>query len=501
MLNYELEQNLIRPACQIDNYSYRHLLSNKWAVQQISFSSNQGETIAVFGESGSGKTTLLTSIAGLNHHFFRGGKHEGQIFLFGENVAITDIGQLTRNYGLVSQDFRNQLLAENVTNSIAFPMENQAIPYAEMHQRVEQILEMLGLSSLKGRDVNQLSGGEGQAVVIAAMLAKDPRIMIFDDVVSDLDQKGQVRIRGIISQLKKQGITMFIVDSSSPHWLLEEAADKVLILDQGQQLYFGTPEEIQQNGELMGKIGAYSPAIEFREPMNSPIAVLMDNVSYAYNGNLAVDSVSCKISKGSITGIIGHNGSGKTTLAKMIAGLYKPQSGKITLSGKEPYKLPAEQAVMQVAYSPQSTAGMFFTDTVSKELAYTPKAIRLSNFLSPETFGLAGLENEHPEFLSTGQRQKLALGCALSSDPQIIILDEPTKGLNQNERRELVDQLLKLQISGKTIVLISHDWPMIARASNNLLVMDHGRLVANGPTCEVLQDHDFFEKLGLPLPW
>jgi energy-coupling factor transporter ATP-binding protein EcfA2 len=111
------------------------------------------------------------------------------------------------------------------------------------------------------------------------------------------------------------------------------------------------------------------------------------------------------------------------------------------------------------------------------------------------------LAGEHPEYLSAGQREWLALGRALSSDPEVLILDEPTKGLNQRERLDLVDRLVALQDRGKTVIVISHDWPLIGRATNNVLVMDHGRLVRQGPTREVLQDRDFFDQLGLPLPW
>lgn len=500
MARQEFEQELFTPACSAENYFYKHPFSERWALQSINFSIEPGSLVAVFGDSGSGKTTLFSSITGLNHHFYKGGEHQGNLSLFGRNVAETDIFDLAKHYGLVTQDFRNQLLADRIEGAIAFPLENQAVSYKEMHGRVEELLKFLGLTDFRNRDVSSLSGGEGQAVVIASMLAKGPELMIFDDVASDLDQGGQARIREIFKGLKSKGITMFIVDSSSPQKLLE-GADKVLILKEGKQIFLGAPERILLDGSLMEKIGAFVPQIEFREPKNSPVAISVENVCFGYNGNPAVTDVSCQITKDSITGIIGHNGSGKTTLAKIIAGLYKPNSGKITIKGINPFSLPAEKAVRLVSLLPQNTAGTFFTDTVKKELAFTPKAIKGKEVVTPEMIGLQGLENEHPEFLSAGQRERLALGCALSPNSDILIVDEPTKGLNQKERFELVNQLKLLQEQGKTIVLISHDWPLIARATNNLLVMDHGRLVAQGPTCKVLQDRDFFEELGLPLPW
>lgn len=497
----EFEQYLNTPACQVENYSYKHPFSERWVLQNINCSIRSGETVAVFGDSGSGKTTLFASLTGFNHHFYRGGEHRGSIRLFGERVDEVDIFRLARLYGLVSQDFRNQLLVDQVASAVAFPMENQAVPHNQMHQRVNEILTSLELSDLKERNVSQLSGGEGQAVVIASMLAKEPQLMIFDDVASDLDQRGQESIREIIKELKGQGIAMAIVDSSAPEWLLREIADRILILDEGQQVYFGAPENISQNIELMQQLGVFIPQVEFRELVNSPVAVSIEGVSFAYDGKLAVENVSCKINKNSITGIIGHNGSGKTTLAKMVAGLYKPMEGEIKVNGIKPHRLPAKQAVCLVSYLPQNTEGMFFTETVEQELKYTPRVIGSKPIITSEMIGLSNLEAEHPEFLSAGQRERLALGCALSSNPRILILDEPTKGLNQKERLALVTQLIEMQRRGKTIILISHDWPMIARAANNVLVLDNGHSVRQGPTREVLQDKEFFEKLGLPLPW
>ena len=501
MSKQEFEQNPFTFACQVENYSYIHPFTDTWALKDIDFAIEPGKVIAVFGDSGSGKTTLFSSVGGLNHHFYKGGKHHGRIELFGDDVAAADIFQLARHYGLVTQDFRNQLLADQVASAIAFPMENQAVPYQEIHRRVGQLLDMMGLSDLRERKVTQLSGGEGQAVVIASMLAKEPQMMIFDDIASDLDQRGQAKIRSIIKELKQQGITMFVVDSSSPQWLLGQIADRVLLLNKGRQEYFGPPQVALQDKVLIEQIGLTTPQIEFREAKNSPVAVSTKGVDFSYDGKLAVKGVSCEISEGSITGIIGHNGSGKTTLAKMMAGLYKPTSGQIRINGIEPYSLPAEQIVRQVAYLPQSTAGMFFTGAVTQELNYTPKAIGSEPIITPEMIGLSNLGDEHPESLSTGQRQRLALGCALSSDPEILILDEPTKGLNQKERLVLTEQLKDLQNRGKTTVVISHDWPLIARTTNNVLVMDQGQLVCQGPTEKVLQDRNFFDKLGLSLPW
>ena len=500
MFKGDLEQYRYTPACLVENYSYRHPFVDEWALTNIGFDLQPGESLAVFGESGSGKTTLLSSLTGLNHHFYHGGEHKGSIDLFGMRIADTDIFALARTYGLVTQDFRNQLLANQVEGAIAFSLENRAIPHEQMHGRVQALLEQLHLTEVATHEVSTLSGGQGQRVVVASMLAKEPRLMIFDDIASDLDPRGQDEIKQIITSLKRQGITMIIVDSSDPLWLLD-IADKALVLQKGHQMYFGHPEGIRQNLTLACEVGACIEPVRFREQSNSPVAISIENVSFAYDGDFAVRNITATIAEGSITGIIGPNGSGKTTLLKILAGLNQPRVGEVSVDGIKPYSTPADRTVRHVAYMPQSTIGIFFTDTVDKELAYTPHAINLPPAITAQHIGLTGMDDKHPEFLSAGERQRLALGCALSSDPKILLLDEPTKGLNQKERLDLVGRLLGLQQQGKTIVIVSHDWPLIARATNNVLVMDYGRLVRSGATAEVMQDRDFFERIGLPLPW
>lgn len=491
-------------ACIVDQYSYQYPLSesDKWALENIRLNVDRGHTIAVFGDSASGKTTLFSSITGLNHHFYRGGKHKGEISVFGRDVATTDIFVQAKDYGVVAQDFRNQLMANRVDQAIAFPLENRAMPREDMLERVNNLVDFMHLGSVRTRDVNELSGGQGQRVAIAAMLAKEPRMMIFDDVASDLDPSGQKQVQEIIEQLKRRGITIFIADASNPKWLLESAADKALILEHGEQHYFGDPETISNNEDLSRKIGLALPSVEYREPKDTSPLITLENVSFGYSSNeLAVKQVTTDIKEGSITGIIGQNGSGKTTLAKLIAGLHKPQGGSIHINGEPIMGLPAHKMVRQVAYVHQNPGETFFTDEVQKELQYTPSAIDIPQTVTADMVGLSGMENEHPIFLSAGQKQRLALGNALSADSSILILDEPTTGLNQRERLQLVEQMKQLQVQGKTILLISHDWPMIARATEDILVIDHGELVSQGPTKKVLQDKGLFDTLGLPLPW
>jgi energy-coupling factor transport system ATP-binding protein len=490
-----------RSMISVEGYSYSYPFTDVMTLQNLHFNLEKGEVLAVIGDSGSGKTTLFSSIIGLNHDFYRGGIHKGIITIQGELVGETDIFHIATKFGLVTQDFRNQLLVDRVSDAIAYPLENKNMSQSKMRERVDYLLNLIGIEALRERNISQLSGGEGQAVVVAAMLAKHPDIMIFDDIVSDLDPRAQARMREIIFTLKNQGFTMLIVDSSQPAWLLGEIADKAISLENGQQGYFGSPHAILADRKRSESLGLSVSGLEFREKSTGKDAVSVNNVVFSYSDFPAVDHVSCGITEGSITGIIGHNGSGKTTLLKIMSGIIKPQEGGIFVDGINPFEVKASQTVKHIAYLPQNMAGIFFEQTVEKELKLTPNAIGITPKISADTIGLGEFEQANPEYLSAGQRQRLALGCALSSDPNVLLLDEPTKGLNQKERQELTQQLIHLQESGKTIILVSHDWPFVARTTNNVIVMDHGHKMADGYTQDVMMDRELFKKLDMPLPW
>ncbi|MFH1086041.1 MAG: ATP-binding cassette domain-containing protein [Chloroflexota bacterium] len=480
-------------------FSYRHPFASEWCLRDLNFEIKAGETVALIGESGSGKTTLIDCLTGFNPHFYRGGELEGALAFLGEDVLQCDILKLARGYGRVSQDPRTQLFAQQVEDAVAFPMENRALSHAEMERRMQGICEALRITHLRGRDASALSGGESQAVVIASMLVKEPDVMFFDDITSALDPRGQALVKRIIVTLKGQGRTLIVVDPDFD-WL-STVADRVLLLDAGRLAFNGPPEELAARPELLLLAGIARPTVNLRPTRLGEPIVAVEDLRYRYGANPAVDGVSFTVRANSVTGIVGHNGSGKSTLAKLLAGLLKPATGHIAVQGRATLGMRAPQMVRLVGYLYQQPGRMFFNKTVAAEVEFAPQALGLANPVTLGQFALAGLEESSPYDLSAGQQQRLALACVLSCDPRIVILDEPTQGLNQQGRRELVALILRLQDEGKTVILISHDMYLVANASEDLLVMDHGQLVRQGPTGELLRDGAFFADLGLPLPW
>lgn len=495
--NPEAEESA--PVFQIENFSYKYPESNGFGLKDLSFKIGRGEIVGIVGESGSGKTTLFHCLSGFIPHFFRDGQYIGEINFLGKKVAQTELLELTRQQGIVFQDPSTQLFGMGVEDAIAFGMENIGLSRQEMGLRIGQVLQALQIEHLRGRQTLTLSAGERQAVAIASMLAMKPEAILFDEVISALDPRGQKLVRDILGSLKEQGMTMLLVDTDF-NWL-SSVTNRVLILNKGQLVFDGNSNGVLTDKDLTGLAGVVSSSIEFRQPRNSSTIAKIEGMSFSYDGRLAVDKVSCELKQGACIGLIGHNGSGKTTLAKLMAGLYKPSAGEIRVREKHIGSLPAEQAIQQVGYLYQRPAAMFMCPTVREEINFTQNQLGIGKPVDPLELGLSGYEEASPYELSSGQQQRLALACLLSANPEILILDEPTLGQSQPDRQKLTQLIFRLQEEGKTIVLISHDWPMIARTTEDVLVMDHGKLVRQGPTKEVLQDRDFFEKLGLPLPW
>lgn len=504
---HELDSGLKNPEAekdtqvfQIDNFSYQYPESSGFGLENLSFDVQEGEVLGIVGESGSGKTTLLHCLSGFIPHFFRDGQYSGEINFLGKRVVDLKLREITCLQGVVFQDPSTQLFGLGVEDAIAFGMENIGLPREEMEKRISQVLQELNIEHLRARQTLALSGGERQAVAIASMLVMRPKVVLFDEVISALDPRGQRLVRNVLQSLCEQGMTMILIDADFS-WL-SSVANRTLLLNQGELIFDGSPHVISGNKELATLAGEVtSNSIEFRETKNSPAIASIDSVSFSYDGNLAVDNVSCRIKKESCVGIIGHNGSGKTTLAKLIAGLCKPLNGEITIEGENVYDLPAEKAIQKVGYLYQLPATMFMHGSVIEEVNFARDTLGNGKPIDLADFGLEGCEEASPYDLSSGQQQRLALACLLSADPEILILDEPTLGQSQKDRQNLTRLIHQLQKQGKTIIVISHDWPMIARTAEEVLVMDHGHLVHQGPTRQVLQDREFFKELGLPLPW
>ena len=474
-----------RSVLSVRNISYTFPRAEAPSLTDVSFDIHAGETVGVVGDSGSGKTVLLDVLSGIIPHFYKDGMYGGDVVVAdGTTVRESDLFEHMSHVKMVFQDPSTQYLGASVDDALAFGMENVGVPREQIIERMNTITENLHIQHLLGRNTQNLSGGELQATSVGSVLAMQPDIILFDEVISALDVAGQERIKSIISTQKSLGKTMVIVDSDV-RWLAG-TVDRLLIMNKGRLMYDGKPDRIFQDQHLadlsgLERVDTIQPR-EFHE--TTPILQVHD-VSYSYDGKKsAVDAVSLDVQSGSCTAFVGHNGSGKTTLAELIAGLKKPTSGDIRISDVSPSTMRSGELVRKIGYIYQNPARMFVAETVGQEIAYTPKRIGIEPMPISSEFGLNELLQKSPWELSSGQQQRLAIASVLSVDPDIIIFDEPTLGQTRRDREDLVKTMKALQARDKTIIIISHDMTFVKQAAEYVYEFSQGKIIHNNTAIE-----------------
>lgn len=485
---------------KIKNFSYQYPQTKEKQLKELNFEISKGEVLGVFGKSGSGKTTLLHCLSGFIPHFFKGGKYQGNIKFLNKKITDYSLTELSKLQGVVFQNPSTQLFGLTVEDALAFGLENINLSKQEIDQRINKILDELNISHLKTRQTFNLSGGEKQLVAIASMLIMRPKAIIFDETISALDQKAQNKIRTLLTQLKKRGMTMILIDTDLD-WLTK-VSNQILVLDRGKQIYHGPTNVLSKKTELLNKTGLrIEKTLDFQPIKSNQPLVELNSVCYRYKKRLAVNNITGTIERGTCLGLIGHNGSGKTTLTKVLAGIYPPEKGQVFIQGENIHQLETKKKIQKVGYLYQTPATMFIKPNVIQELEFSNNELGIGKKVKLNQLNLNGLENASPHELSAGQQQRLGLGCLLSTDPNILILDEPTLGQTQKDREKLRQLIFKLQDKGKTIILISHDWRLVAQSTNNLWVMNQGQVIKKGSTKKIMQNKKFFNNLNLPLPW
>jgi len=485
---------------ELNDFCYQYPGNNDFKLDKINFSVKEGEVIGVAGKTGSGKSTLLHCLSGFIPHFFRDGSYKGEIKFLNKSISNYTLTEISKKQGVVFQNPSIQLFGLQVKDAVAFGLENLNMPNSKMKKNVDQILKKLNISHLKNRQTLNLSGGEQQTAAIASMLAMKPKVILFDEVISALDPNGQRKIRQILSSLKKEGLTMIVVDTDF-EWL-SSVADRILIIKKGKLAYDGETKQIKLNNKLAEDAGVVRrPKNIFLSTSKTKYLGKLNSVNFGYDDKKVINKLSAKIPSNACLGLIGHNGSGKTTLAKLIAGIYQPKSGTIYINGKAISKLSCQEAVREVGYLYQEPSAMFMHSTVKEEANFSFEEIGIGHPVKLNQFQLENFRNASPYELSAGQQQKLGLACLLATDPKILILDEPTLGQSQKDRQKLTKMINNLKRRNKTIILISHDWHLISRTAEYVWVLKKGQLVKRGPTNKIMKDNNFFINLGLPLPW
>ena len=546
---------------KIQELTFKYTGGKHNALENITLEIEKGGFVGIIGESGAGKTTLCNCINGLIPHHFTGDFY-GSVKVDGEDTFDIDAGKLALKVGSVFQDIESQLTGYFVEDEILFGLENFGIPADQIEKRICSALETLGISELRHREISTLSGGQKQKVVFAAILALEPQILVLDEPTGELDPASSVQIFALLKKLNEEkGITIVIAEQKI--MLLCEYVKKLIVLEKGTCVHYGEirstlthQKEMEEAGincprvlTLTGKMEkegllpadctgegriclnaqeaaeivkkatgaqldkkaprAPQEAQESRsvvpEHVEGPTVLSFDNVSFSYNETANVKDLNVQIRKGDFTAIIGSNGAGKSTFSKLCNGLLKPSTGDVLVLGNNTKKQKVSALAKHIGFLFQNPDRQICCQTVREEIAFS-----LRNNNIPEAEIKTRVENTIKEFgfnpdvepfnMSRGQRQRLCLACLIALNPEILILDEPTTGLDYRECMEVMGKIQELNNNGTTVIMVCHDMEVVLDFAKSIIVMNRGEIMGEGPTRSVLGDDVLLNKARLLPP-
>ncbi len=530
-----------------ENVTFTYPGTDRPALRQVNLQIPAGALTLVLGPSGSGKSTLLRCLNGLVPHF-SGGKLEGMIEVAGLNPVKAGPQVMSTRVGFVFQDPETQFVVDRVEDEIAFALENAAIPLAQMRKRIEQTLSQLNLLALRKRRLETLSGGERQRVAIASALALCPTILALDEPTSQLDPQSAEEVLKTLVRLKYEANLTIILSEHRLERILP-FADLLIYMDDDlpadregqdstrrQQVTAGLPRKILTQSPLnsplvtLAKALGWQPLpltieearpfadsmvkISFRKispdatdqtydhPTLQPAKLTAEpqrlapylraiQVTYRYGAQVALQDVNLEIYPGEILALMGPNGAGKSTLLRCLVGLLRPTQGHIWLGDEEITTKEVADICLKVGYLPQDPNALLFADTVNEELLITLRNHHLEvDQYSPQAdlilLGLAEMGQRYPRDLSTGERQRVALGAITVTRPRLLLLDEPTRGLDAIAKRRLAELLQGWRKEGMAILVVTHDVELAAVIADRVSLLSAGKIIASGSTRNVL---------------
>ena len=508
--------------------------STTTVLEELNLTIAEGELVLVIGPTGSGKSSLLRLINGLVPHH-TGGILAGDISVNGVSTQMTKPGGMAHLIGIVGQNPANGFVADTVEEELAFGMEVLNLPNDVMRKRVEEVLDLLSLAALRNRSIATLSGGEQQRVAIGAALVTHPKVLVLDEPTSALDPIAAEEVLSILHRLVHDlGLTVVIAEHKLERVI--QFADRIVYINGDGAANVGTPEEILMQSPIappivhlaralrMKEIGvtvremrrmtthlretiASHPVADSQKPTETVISI--DKLTVSYENQTALNSITSTICAGEIVAVMGRNGAGKSSLLKAIAGVNRPGTGVIKVLGDDPYHLEGKNRREAVGYIPQEPSDLLYGQSVSIECAQADRDNELPAGTTYEVLQqlVPGISlTTHPRDLSEGQRLGLALSVVLSSNPSILILDEPTRGLDYEAKNELTRMLVNFAAAfGKAVLLATHDVELVAELANRVIFIADGDIVADGTTLDVLLSSPAFApqvaKVVSPQPW
>ena len=513
----------------LEAVSFTYTDGERPALGRINFTAAAGEMVGVMGASGAGKSTLAKCLNRIVPEF-EGGAFTGVVRIGGRSLDGARVCEVAPRVGMVFQDFEAQLFSTNVAHEVAFAMEQIGMEREEMVRRIGPALEAVGLAGFEHRDPTSLSGGEKQRLAIASVLALSPSVIVLDEPTTDLDPEGKAEIFALIRSLREHGFSLIVIEHEAE---VLRGADRLVLLREGEIIAEGPPHDLMTRLELLEECGVHPPDLNrvlaksgiaahaasvdeaealIRRALPGLVAALPSSastdepsmdaapanganplvevraLSFNYpDGPPVLDSIDLRIAPGEFVAIIGQNGSGKTTLAKHLVGLLHPTAGAVRLNGRDRTTMRPAETAAEVGYVFQNPDHQIFAATVENEVAFGPRNFNLApdeiQRRCDEVLRAVGLQDARaldPFLLSKGERQRLAVASVLALRPRLLILDEPTTGLDYREQRRMMALVTELNREGIAIVMITHTPWLVAEYARRVVLVRRGRKLYDG---------------------
>ncbi|WP_406945333.1 ABC transporter ATP-binding protein [Halobacillus sp. SY10] len=528
----------MNPLIQLEDVHFKYPGSKEKVLHGASLTIDEGEFLAVIGGNGSGKTTLCKTFNGLIPNYYTG-EFSGDIVVNGQDVSASTVSQMSHEVGYVYQDFENQLMRPTVFDDVAFAPLNFGLP--DFHEKAEWALGVLGLTDIKDHSIWQLSGGQKHLTAIAGVLALNPKILIIDEPVAQLDPHHAKDIYERLKDLQENyGKTIIVIEHHTE--FIAEYCTNVLLVDHGRVAWKQSVKEGLNKVEDLIQRDIFPPQVTqaamMREEIDAPYpltikegtnhfkgyslmdtrkdqdleigkeVVSLENITYtgrtiSGGKKKILDKVSTCFFEGERIALVGTNGAGKTSLMKCLTGMVKPDAGEVFIDRESTKDLTFEETTERVSYIFQNPEEMFIQDSIKNDLEFYDRSrgIDRKEFLDQlvSSFRLQEVFHKDGRLLSGGQQRRASMAIGLATDPRLVMLDEPTASLDVQSRKELT-KILKEMESVSTVLIATHDMQLVAEWATRVLVMDQGEIIYDGKPRMMFSQEHVWKQAGLIPP-
>ncbi|MED0987275.1 ABC transporter ATP-binding protein [Bacillus paramycoides] len=532
----------MQPIISFEQFTFQYGHATQPTLQDITFQIYPGEKVLIAGRSGSGKSTLAHCINGLIPFSYEG-ISTGNILIAGKDPREGSIFEQSKRVGTILQDQDSQFIGLTVEEDVAFLLENECVNQKEMKRIVTDSLKKVNMQNFHAQSPHELSGGQKQSVSLAGLLTVNADILLFDEPLANLDPVSSLNTIKLIKDIHEKYNKTIVIIEHRIEEILKLDLDKIILIDEGEVVAIGSPDKILASN-ILPNIGLREPIyiealkkLNFgnkndmlfpienlcNERVNSVIKNWMqkqvsfenthknreicqiENLSFSYNNkHTALEDINLSIGEGEIVALLGHNGAGKSTLAHSLIGINKTKNGRITFAEENINTWSIRKRGEVISYVMQNPNHMITQSTVLEEVSFTLKLKKVSkeeiNSRVEDVLKICGLypfRNWPIQALSYGQKKRLTIASVLSTNPKLIILDEPTAGQDYYHYKQFMSFIRKLAEKGISFIFITHDMNLALEYANRAVVLHKGKIIADNAVSAVLGDQETLQRANL----